>query len=355
MGMFILNLFSLKKCKNTKFMRFLNNITISAFLGHLLVIASLMTSCEQNYTISKYTPKETNIVEPGHIGPDTSPGASPPGCPSDASKSDPNKILFYAPDVYTGLNQNGFDQNIWIKTAIDAVKKIGFQVTLDTRIDIKFDVCKLYSNYSQLWLFSPCNNLQMMTDESFNAVLKYYEYGKAVVALGDFHFFNSKTNNINDHCTALYTSNSENQLLGTDTKPNDRAKIISHVFHGKVKPLGAKINTNISKSANHILGTLWANAPIGWSMFTIDTDNRDVQSFCKTEPCLGDILLIDKKATSTEWPKRFLLAEGARYVYHGSGLISNGSTVIKGTYFDVISALVQKTALYFRDGKLPDN
>ncbi|MBI4925528.1 MAG: hypothetical protein HY843_06345 [Bdellovibrio sp.] len=90
-------------------------------------------------------------------------------------------------------------------------------------------------------------------------------------------------------------------------------------------------------------------------MFTIDTDNRDVQSFCKTEPCLGDILLIDKKATSTEWPKRFLLAEGARYVYHGSGLISNGSTVIKGTYFDVISALVQKTALYFRDGKLPDN
>ncbi len=294
----------------------------------------LLTSCEQKFEIKTVTsdaePSPPTVKKPSQISHTPIESQPPPGCPSNITAPDPNKILFYAPDEYSKTGQN-----YWLKQAKTDLESVGFNVTVDTRVDIKFDSCELYSNYAQLWLLLPCNNIQTMTSESFNAVTKYYEYGRPVVAFGDIHFYDVTHNNLNTHCSGLYSSNPTMMpYLGSDEKPNDRSKIISQIFQGKATLNSAATHT----PSEHPLGKTWTN--YGNPLFSIDTNLPEAQFFCNTTSCRGDLLLIDKKGTFTERGRHLFYLDGMRYLYH-----SNYGTLQKNP--------VQTTALYFRDGKIP--
>jgi len=136
-----------------------------------------------------------------------------------------HKLLIYAPGEYS----NG---NLFATGLQNALVGAGFDVKLINKVDGLNDqnACGLWSNYKQLWLLLPCNSKQTMTDDSFQTVKKFYEFGGGLVLTADAHFF--QNTNPNTHCGIA-------DWAGSAGATSDAVKIGSTILGAGIKTGGA--------------------------------------------------------------------------------------------------------------------
>lgn len=294
----------------------------------------LLLSCEQ---IVGFKPEGRSAATPldNAVNPPVS------GCSSTVKPPSADNILFYAPDIYAKLNGSAND-NTYLAGAKNALNKAGFSVTVETTVDMKFDACQLYANYSQVWLFLPCNNLQTLSNESINNVKRYFDAGQPLAVFSDAHYFDGTQ--LNSHCMTY------DPYFGNVDKPSDVYKVLTQI--AGVKPVNANGKSN-PISANHPMAKIWDPLKVAgtWN-FTFQIDGSDVPNFrdlggngiapviSTSHINLRALLEIPEK-TGTRTKKLFF--DLTDYNYHVLGMVGSETSALAAP----METALQQTAKYF--------
>lgn len=258
-------------------------------------------------------PTQTTIIEPT---PTPNPCAEAQAAAGDASVD--SKILFFAPANYH------YGVNRYAQAVAEHLKNNKFDIKLIDKVEDMqtFDECSLYLSFKQIWLFLPCNNMQTMDNNSFEAVKKYYSYGGGLTMLTDQHFFTN--NQPNTHCNAT-------NWAGSADKPSDATRVARDILQVPVHfastwNAGNGINANTTHPLSTALTDLSGNVG-SWRSIQMDlanTSNKDFQLLAdpktdqtKVAPWFGLIEANRKDATGGTIRRLGVLLT-PMYNYHGS-------------------------------------
>ncbi|MBU6376536.1 MAG: hypothetical protein KGQ59_11110 [Bdellovibrionales bacterium] len=244
-------------------------------------------------------------------------------CPAKEAP-DPSKILVYAPDIYMTVGGQK-NQNTYLQATLNALKGWNYDVTLESRVDVQMSSCDLYSKYAQVWLYLPCNNLQVMGDSSIGAVREYYRAGRGLAVWGDLHFFNGTT--LNDHCNSL-----EKGYFGSEQSPSSLAKVVESVFGAKVDFTATKtspITTFEAAPSTHALVNTFSQVNAVWDQrLTLKSQGPlPFQKLNGASP-FGRFIVEDGSTAST---RRRAFMSISDYNYHSLGLTASQNSELPST------------------------
>ena len=286
--------------------------------------------------------QRSSVKKGGGSGDETVPKVDPvPPGPCDSSQqisaSNPDKkILLYAPGEYAAGNK--------FATGLqDGLKKSGFDVQLVNSVDGigGQDACKLWTSYKQIWLLLPCNNKQTMSEDSFQAIKKFYEFGGGIVLTADAHFF--KGGEANTHCKTDWG--------GSVAQPSDAVKIGNSVLGIDLKESAVVAPGFLANlDGNHPLKSTLAGVKSTWKQRIAGSNNPQLKMS-------GDNGIIEEEVNGGFTRRAVILP--AAYSYHSPG--SFDPMIAIANYLEDKTRIVLHTNLGLADedaGKylvLPDN